>query len=81
MNRKIGRTGLQYGYTIKIWVIAVGSAALSFALKSGIKDLPPLLSGAIVLSVYGLIYFAGAAALGIPDARRIFDVLSRRLRS
>jgi len=81
MNRKIGRTGLQYGFTAKLWAIALGSAVLAFAVKSGIKGLTPLLSGAIVLSIYGLIYFAGAAALGVPDARRVFDILNKRLRS
>jgi putative peptidoglycan lipid II flippase len=79
MNRKIGRTGLQYGYTIKIWAIALGSAALSFAVKSGIKDLPPLLSGIIVLSIYGLAYISAAAALGIPDARKLVEVVKKRL--
>ncbi len=78
MNRKIGRTGLQYRYLMKVWSIALGSAAITFAVKPEIKGLPPLISGVIILSLYGLIYFAGGAALGIPDARKIFEIVRKR---
>lgn len=79
MNRKIGKTGLQFAYMTKIWAVALASAALAFAVRWGIGGMPPLVSGTIVLSIYGLLYFSAAAALGIPDARKIFDVIKKRL--
>jgi putative peptidoglycan lipid II flippase len=78
MNQTIGKTGLDYPDMAKIWMTALGAAALSFAVRFGMKGLPPLISGIIVLSIYGLVYFAGAAALGIPDAKRLIDVIRKR---
>jgi putative peptidoglycan lipid II flippase len=80
MNRRIGRTGLRPLYTAKLWAIAIGAAGLAFALKHWTKGLPPLISGVMVLGVYGLAYFASAAALRIPDALRLFQAVRGRLR-
>ncbi len=79
MNRKIGRTGLKYAYVTKLWAIALSSAVLSFAVKSGMTRFPPLVSGAAVLSIYGFLYFTSSVALGIPDARRVFEIFRKRL--
>ena len=79
MNRRIGKTGLKYTYMTKLWTIALGSAALSFAVKLGMTRFPPLFSGAVVLSIYGFLYFASSAALGIPDARRFFKTFRKYL--
>jgi hypothetical protein len=40
---------------------------------------PPLVSGAVVLSLYGLLYFLSSIALGVPDAKRAFEVFRKRL--
>jgi putative peptidoglycan lipid II flippase len=79
MNRRIGGTGLQYGYTAKLWAIALGSAAVSFAVKFGVKGFPVILSGILVLGVYGVLYLGSTAALGIPEARKLFDAAKKRL--
>jgi putative peptidoglycan lipid II flippase len=79
MNRRIGRTGLRYAYVTKLWAIALGSAALSFAVRLEMTRFPPLVSGAVVLSLYGLLYFLSSIALGVPDAKRAFEVFRKRL--
>jgi putative peptidoglycan lipid II flippase len=79
MNRRIGRTGLQSSYTAKLWSIAIAAAALSFVIKYWVTTgLSPLISGIIVLLIYGLVYFAGAFALRIPEALQLVEVLRKK---
>jgi putative peptidoglycan lipid II flippase len=68
LNRKIGRTGLPVFYTIRLWSAAGGAAAAAFALKVWMAHLPPLLSGSVVLALYGAAYLGFAAALRLPEA-------------
>ena len=71
LNRKIGRTGLSVSYTLKLWAAAAGAAVSAFGLKMWLTALPPLLSGGVVLPLYGAAYFGFAAALRVPEATRI----------
>jgi putative peptidoglycan lipid II flippase len=71
MNRRIGRTGLRFSRMATLWGLAVGAGIPAFSLKYWTKGTSPLISGSLVLLVYALVYFAGAAALGIPDARQL----------
>jgi len=79
MNQKIGRTGLRFPDMAKLWGIAIGAGAIAFAVKSGTAGLPPLISGAIVLLVYGLVYFGAAAAFDVPEAIQLVQVVRKRL--
>ncbi len=81
MNRRIGKTGLHYPYVVKLWAIALGAGAVAFAAKYLTGGIPPLVSGVFVLLVYGVIYFGVAVAAGIPDARRLFQTVQKRITS
>jgi putative peptidoglycan lipid II flippase len=82
MNRRIGRTGLQFSYTAELWSIAIAAAALSFAAKYWVtKELSPLISGIIVLLIYGSVYFAGSIALRIPEALQLVEILRKKSRA
>jgi putative peptidoglycan lipid II flippase len=79
MNRRIGKTGLQLSYTAKIWSIAITAAALSLAAKYWVtRGLSPLISGMIVLLIFGLVYFAGSIALRIPECLQLVEVLRKK---
>ncbi len=69
MNRKIGKTGLHYPDILKLWGIAIAAGSLAFPIKIWTAAVPPLVSGAVVLSVYGLAYFGFATALRFPETK------------
>ncbi len=68
LNARIGRTGLPAAYTIKLWTAALAGAAAAWAVKLYVPLLHPVLTAAIVLSPYGVVFFAATLALGIPEA-------------
>jgi putative peptidoglycan lipid II flippase len=78
LNRKIGRTGLPISYTAQLWCAAAGAAAPAFAVKLWTSNLPPLISGAAVLGIYGVLYFGIAALLHLPEATRLLQTIRRR---
>jgi len=79
LNRKLGKTGLHVSYIAKLWIAALVAAGLAFVLKLRIGISTPWLSGALVLLVYGLLYFCGATALRIPEALNWTKAISSRL--
>jgi putative peptidoglycan lipid II flippase len=81
MNRRIGRTGLRPAYVAKLAVIAFAAGGIAFAAKYFTQSLPPLLSGPIVLSIFGLIYLGSAFVSGIPEATQLLSAVSSRLRN
>ncbi|MBV8859624.1 MAG: murein biosynthesis integral membrane protein MurJ [Acidobacteria bacterium] len=84
LNRRIGRTGLPLSYVSKLWVSAGLSAAAGWGLKILLGGLHPIILAALVLTPYGLLYFALTSLWGLPEARavvgRFTRVLGRRLR-
>jgi len=80
MNRRIGRTGLQPAYVAKLAIIAAVAGGIAFAAKYWAHSLHPLLSGTIVLSVFGLIYLGSAISLKIPEATQLLQAVHRRFR-
>ncbi|HSW39709.1 MAG TPA: murein biosynthesis integral membrane protein MurJ [Acidobacteriota bacterium] len=77
LNRRIGGTGLQACYMAKLSFVAIGAAAPAFALKQWAADLSPLISGSMVLAVFGVLYLAGAAACNIPQSTRLLQSIFR----
>ena len=81
LNRRIGRTGLQVRNIVLLWSIAIGSAAAAFAVKYWMKNLPPLLSGFFVLSVFGIAYLGSAVALRVPEAIQLLSAIRSKLQT
>jgi putative peptidoglycan lipid II flippase len=79
MNRKIGRTGLHAQDVAKLWGMAIISAAVAFAVKLGTRGLSPLVSGAIVISVFGMAYFGSTAASGVAESKKLVQLVRNRL--
>jgi putative peptidoglycan lipid II flippase len=77
LNRRIGATGLSPLYLAKGWGAALIAAGIGRALLLAIGHRNPILVAIVVLGPYGIAYFAGAAALGLPEVRAIFGMFSR----
>jgi putative peptidoglycan lipid II flippase len=70
LNQRIGRTGLPVSYLARLWVSALSAAVAAWVVKLALIDRPPLVMGLFSLSMYGTAFFAVAASLGVPEARR-----------
>lgn len=80
LNRRIGVTGLSAPFTIKLWGLAVASAAIAVAVQHFTDPMGRFVSGLVVVAVYGIAYLGGAMVLGIPEARGILGGIRRRFR-
>jgi len=83
LNRRIGRTGLPLSYVSKLWASAGLSAAVAWGLKFLLGGVHPIILAVLVLTPYGLLYFAVTSLWGLPESRavvgRFTKILGRRL--
>ncbi len=79
LGHRVGPTGLGAAFQARLWASAVAAALAAWAF--GRLAWAPLVAGggalahpiavAVVLAgIYGVVYFAAAVALGVPEARR-----------
>jgi putative peptidoglycan lipid II flippase len=80
LNRRIGRTGLDASFVVKLWVAALAGAGLAWAIKFLIGKHHPFFVALLVLIPYGLIYFAAAALLKVPESGALVSRFLRPLR-
>jgi putative peptidoglycan lipid II flippase len=71
LNRRIGVTGLHAGFVSKLWVCAAVAAVAAWAVKFVVGAAHPILDGAVILGGYGVVYFAAAWLLRIPECREM----------
>ena len=79
---RIGATPLPASFTIRLWSIALSSAALAYFIKRGLGGFGlthPLLLACLALPLYGALYFGGTAFLDIAESRNTINSLARRL--
>ena len=78
LGSKIGRVQLALGFQLRLWGAAVAAATVAlgvdrlytpFAAGRGLLA-HPISAAAIVLGVYGVVYFVGAFLAGVPEAKR-----------
>ncbi len=91
MDKRIGRTRLVPSRMIRLWAAALIGAMIPWAYKIAVDRGAPMFSphvnavhskvtALILLLAYGATYLAITAALGIPEARNVFDRGKRLLR-
>jgi putative peptidoglycan lipid II flippase len=81
LNRRIGWTGLPLSYVGKLWASAGVSAALAWAIRLALgPGVHPIIAAALVLTPYGLLYFALTSAWGLPESRAVVGRFTRLLR-
>src|SRR5262249_8789517 len=66
LTRRIGATGLPASLMGRLWAAASLAGAAGFLVKTALPWSNPLVRGAIVLPVFGLVYFGVAFALRVP---------------
>lgn len=79
LNARIGQTGLPTAFGLKLWVAAIASAAVGWGLKLLLGTLHPIILAALVLTPYGLLYFALTSLWGLPEARTVVGRFTRLL--
>ena len=83
LNRRIGTTGLDAGFTGRLWAAAALAALAGGGLALWVpRNQHPILLAVIVIGVYGGVYFSMASMLGVAEAgvfrRRLSQLRGRR---
>ncbi len=76
LNRRIGPTGLPVALTAQLWATAAAGAGAAWGLRMVVPLRGPILSAALLLTVFGGVYFFLTDRLGIPEAAAVM----RRIR-
>jgi putative peptidoglycan lipid II flippase len=79
LAERIGKTSLAPSFTIRLWSVAVSAATVAYFIKRGIGLGHPILLACLALPVYGAIYFAGTALLGVEESRKTIESVTSRL--
>jgi putative peptidoglycan lipid II flippase len=77
LNQRIGPTGLPTALVARLWFAAAAGAAVAWAVKAAMGGIGPVVTGAIVLGSYGVVFFLITTALGVPEAARALRLASR----
>lgn len=77
LDARIGKTRLDTGYLVRLWVPALigGAAGWGILLLIG-ERFGPIVTAGLVLLPFGFVYLAGVLALRVPLARRLIGRLS-----
>jgi len=73
LNQRIGRTGLTFSYTAKLWVGAIAGVVVGWGLKLVVLGWHPIPLAIVVLGGYGTTYFVVGYLFGLTQARLIID--------
>src|SRR5215216_4673720 len=77
LNKRIGRTGLSFRYSGKLWLGALTGAGVGWALKMLVGGWHPIPLAIVVLGGYGTTYFAVEFLLGVNQAQTIIRRIIR----
>ena len=80
LNRRIGRTGIPLPFVSKLWLSAAASAAVAWGIRLLLGPFHPIPLAVLVLTPYGLLYFALTSAWGLPESRAVVGRFTRVLR-
>jgi putative peptidoglycan lipid II flippase len=78
LNKKIGRTGLPFSYSAKLWLAAVLGAGVGWGLKMLVPGWHPIPLAVVVLGGYGTCYFGVTYLLGVAQAQTIIRRILKR---
>jgi putative peptidoglycan lipid II flippase len=78
LNARIGPTGLAFAYIARLWVSAIVAAAVAWIVKVVLPLSQPIAVGAIVLGLYGVVYFGTTLVFRIPEASSVLGRFVRR---
>jgi putative peptidoglycan lipid II flippase len=81
LRRRIGHVGVPPGFLVQVWIAALVSAAAGRGVLVGLRHaghVGHIVVAILVLGVYGVVYFAVALGLKLPEAHAMIGMLSRR---
>jgi putative peptidoglycan lipid II flippase len=68
LNRRIGATGLELSYQMRLWSAAILAAAAGYGVKLAVgASMRPLFRAMLVFAPYGIVYFGILMLLGTPE--------------
>ena len=78
LGSKIGRVHLALGFQARLWASALAAAAVALGagalyMRAAAGEpllLHPISAAAVIVGVYGVVYFLGAFLAGVPEAKR-----------
>jgi putative peptidoglycan lipid II flippase len=79
LNQRVGWTGIDRAYLAKLWMLAIGAAAIAYMLKLEMTGYGPRIRGLAVLPAYTALYFLGAWLLKMPEVEQLIGQVTRRL--
>ena len=77
LNTRIGRTGLPASLTAKLWLSAVLSAAAAWGVKLALGPRNPILAAILILTPYGIVYFAAGWLQRVEECAQLFAKVFR----
>ncbi len=77
LNQRIGVTGLPGSFVVKTWGSALVAAGMGRAVLHAIGHRNPVIAAILVLGPFGILYFAGCAALGLREVRAMWEMFGR----
>jgi putative peptidoglycan lipid II flippase len=69
LNRRIGRSGLEFSFIAKLWLAAAAGAAAAWSIKLFASHHHPIILALLMLGPYGIIYFAVCYIMKIPEVQ------------
>jgi putative peptidoglycan lipid II flippase len=78
VRRRVGQVGVPAGFLAKVWLAGLVAAAAARGLLYALGQRGPILLAIFVLTLYGIVFFATALALKLPEARSMLGMLGRR---
>ena len=80
LKERIGKTPLAPSFTIRLWSVAISAGAIAYFIKLGVGTAHPWLLAGLALPVYGALYLAGTALLGVEESQKTIHSLTKRWR-
>jgi len=78
MNRRIGVTGVPLPFMARLWASALAAGTAAYGTKRVVPNVSHVLTGVVVLGVFGLVYLGATMALGVPEVRLLTNRLRRK---
>lgn len=74
LNLRLGPTGIPASLLVRLWSAALLAAGTAWLVDYLLPELHPMIRAAVVLGIYGVMYFSMTWALRIPEARRLLRI-------
>jgi putative peptidoglycan lipid II flippase len=78
MRGRIGKVGVPLGFLARVWIAAVLAAAAGRGVLIAVGPRGPIVLAAMVLSVYGFVFFGVCMAMRLQEADTMLGLLRRR---